>query len=321
MAQHRRRIILWLAILAFVWSASPRALAVPVKPGVRDKKGPVRILLLTSGPSREYQFVKTLFSRKAKKTRLEVGILLQSSQVEEIRVAGNKPPVWMLGRFPNLHAAAKPADKPYVLFDYDLVIAFDPDWRALPKDAGKLLKQWVGERGGNLVLIAGPVHTHWLAQKDLKAELTPVRDLYPVVLDTYRHKKKGGKHRIPAALNFNGDTRKLPFLNLDEKGTSAVAAWNEFFYGTREKPKEKPELLHGFYTTYPVKAVKTAATVVASTDAGEQKQPYLVTMPVGVGKVFYMGSGETWRLRLFREHFHERFWVQLVRYLVPTRNE
>ncbi len=42
--------------------------------------------------------------------------------------------------------------------------------------------------------------------------------------------------------------------------------------------------------------------------------PYLVTMPHGKGQTVYLGSGETWRLRAYREGFHERFWTGLARH-------
>src|SRR5207245_9074907 len=71
----------------------------------------------------------------------------------------------------------------------------------------------------------------------------------------------------------------------------------------------------------PVRDVKPSATVVATCadprariDSGQKEQPYLVVMPFGSGKVVYLGSGETWRLRQYREVYHERFWTKLARY-------
>jgi hypothetical protein len=37
-------------------------------------------------------------------------------------------------------------------------------------------------------------------------------------------------------------------------------------------------------------------------------------MSFGSGKVVWLGSGETWRLRQYREVYHERFWTKLARY-------
>jgi hypothetical protein len=249
---------------------------------------------------------------------MAVGIFLQSSKLEEVRLAKGEPPIWTLSRFPDLLGSPKAGDKPYVLADYDVVVAFDPDWRELPRDTGKRLRQWVCERGGRLVLLAGPVHTRWLVREDVKADLNPILDLFPVNLDRYRGKKKSAKHRKPMTLHFTA-TDKGPFLKLDEKGTSAAADWDAFFYGTAETNKEERKPVRGFYTSYPVKTVKAKATVLATLGEGQQKQPYLVAMPAGVGKVVYIGSAETWRLRTYRTQFYDRFWLQMVKYLVPNR--
>src|SRR5262249_28551412 len=102
-------------------------------------------------------------------------------------------------------------------------------------------------------------------------------------------------------------------------------SWELFFTG-RDKwspnPNETP--LRGFYSFYPVKSIKPTATVVATftdpkanivkEDTTAEPQPYLVTMPFGKGKVLYLSSGEMWRLRLFKENFHERLWTKLGRF-------
>src|SRR5262249_22410696 len=42
--------------------------------------------------------------------------------------------------------------------------------------------------------------------------------------------------------------------------------------------------------------------------------PYLVMNPDQLARVVWIGSAETWRLREYREEWHERFWTKLVRY-------
>jgi hypothetical protein len=37
-------------------------------------------------------------------------------------------------------------------------------------------------------------------------------------------------------------------------------------------------------------------------------------MTPGTGKVVFIGSHEMWRLRMYREKYHERFWIKLARY-------
>jgi hypothetical protein len=78
-------------------------------------------------------------------------------------------------------------------------------------------------------------------------------------------------------------------------------------------------VLRGFYGYYPVKKAKETATTVArfkdDTSTDKSQPPYLVVQPnYGKGRVIWLGSGETWRLRQYREVWHERFWTKLVRY-------
>jgi len=122
--------------------------------------------------------------------------------------------------------------------------------------------------------------------------------------------------------HFPGANAEMEFLKLDEEAKEQLAGWEPFFSGN---PKAvggaDAPVVRGFYSYYPVGGVKSSGTVVATfadprarIDNGQKEQPYLVTMPFGNGKVVYLGSAETWRLRQFREIYHERFWTKLARY-------
>jgi hypothetical protein len=45
------------------------------------------------------------------------------------------------------------------LFDYDCIVAFDPDWEQLDAGDVKNLERWVAEKAGGLVIVTGPVFT------------------------------------------------------------------------------------------------------------------------------------------------------------------
>jgi hypothetical protein len=90
---------------------------------------------------------------------------------------------------------------------------------------------------------------------------------------------------------------------------------------TKIGPADQPL---GFYDVYPLRSVKAGATVLAISgddtirlpDGG--MVPYLVTQPFGKGRVVYLGSAEMWRLRMYREAYHENFWRGLVRHAGKT---
>jgi hypothetical protein len=46
-------------------------------------------------------------------------------------------------------------------------------------------------------------------------------------------------------------------------------------------------------------------------DNGKER-PYLATMKAGKGRVVYLGSGEMWRVRRYREAYYDRFWTGLL---------
>src|SRR5262249_7719809 len=48
---------------------------------------------------------------------------------------------------------------------------------------------------------------------------------------------------------------------------------------------------------------------------GKDPQPYIVTMNFGSGKTVYIGSAESYRLRTYKDNFHERFWIKLARFV------
>jgi hypothetical protein len=293
----------------------------PARTKITKKK--LRVLLLAGGPSKEYQFVKNIFYREAIEKRAEVGVYLQTNDKEEIDLDEDKPQMWILDHFPEMQTRGDTAaNKPYVLFEYDLVIAFDPDWSAIPEDALKLLKKWVTRNYGGLVLVGDVVNTYQLARPPKEPDLKPILDLYPVTLDDARLMglSEGFNPTTKYPLKFTGADPRFDFLKLDENGEGTTAGWNEFFYDT-PTPEKDTEVERGFYTAYPVKDAKSVATVIAefpvdkNAGVGKGDVPYMVYMKPGNGQTMFIGSQELWRLRQYKEAFHDRFWIRLARFI------
>src|SRR5206468_1848651 len=117
---------------------------------------------------------------------------------------------------------------------------------------------------------------------------------------------------------FSGNAKSLDFLKLDDLAPEPLAGWNEFFWGSKEaQPGKLPK--RGFHSYHPVESVKQGAEVIATFDDpdaprimdGKYEMPYMVSMRYIKGKTFYIGSGELWRLRLFKEAYYERFLTKL----------
>jgi hypothetical protein len=303
--------------------AFPKELHVSDPPTrVLVQKRKLRVLLFAGGPSREYQFVRTLFYREVLEKRMDLAIYLQTGK--EDNVDQDVESEWLLTHFPDKLGPDDPRDKHSSLNEYDVILAFDPDWEALEPAHYRLLKEWVGTHAGGLIFVAGPVNSYFLARSS-NPDLAPLITLVPVVLKDSRlvGLNIGHDPTRPYALHFAKNAAVYDFIKLDEESKEPMEAWDHFFWDGNPPEGGKDERpVRGFFNYYPVEKVKPAASVLATfagpaasrlSDGAEQ--PYLVAMPYGNGKTFYVGSAEMWRLRQFKEAYFERFWIKLARYV------
>lgn len=296
---------------------------------VKVIKRPMRVLLFTSVASREYQFVNSLMIRESDKKRVELSIYLQGipGQSRRTGIVQGVPPERMLTRFPDRLDTKDNEDRVYNLANYDVIVAFDPDWTELSKEQASLVEQWVSQQGGGLIIVAAPIHTLELARPGAgggprsadTAKLKPILDVYPVVLKDARLEKERNS-ADPVQLKFPGADPDMEFLKLDDEDPkkNPLDAWKEFFFGPKGDGNRVLRGMHGFY---PVARAKDGCVTVATfsdplvQDAAGKEAPYLVLQPrYGRGRVVWLGSGEMWRLRQYREVWHERFWTKLTRY-------
>lgn len=317
-----RRAIISLGLIGMALLAPSRGSAAPTP----DNPRVIRVLTVGDVPTREYQFVRTLLRREMDRKLVHLTQHLQSYKNRTDRTADAEMGHVLAdfpGRLedPEKGPELKEEERLQNLRSYDVVVAFDPAWSKLSAEQRGNLNNWVKEWGGALIVIAGPIHTFELSRPQQREELKPIADLYPVELDDIRLHALDLDRRSPWRLNFPKSEEEIPFLKLDAERRDPHAGWNEFFTGENE-PAEDAPVRRGFYSYYPVKKIKPGAVVVASyadptaklEDGKGAEQPYVVTMPVGRGTVVYLASGEFWRLRVMNEGYHERFWVNLIKY-------
>ena len=127
-----------------------------------DRKN--HVLLLAGGPSREYHFLRSQLYRDHSTT---LDVLLQSGKPGISQEARK-----VLTDFPATREE---------MYDYDCVVAFDPNWLALSPAQVELLEKWVADQGGGLIVVAGAVYAgKGLGGWTENAAMTPIRNLYPV---------------------------------------------------------------------------------------------------------------------------------------------
>lgn len=302
---------------------------------VQVQKRKLRVLLFAGGSTREYVFLRGILGREMKEGRMEFCVCNQSTGKDE-HVDEDVEPDRMLTDFPNTLGVNKSGERFMSLSDYDVILAFDPDWTRLSLSQRKLLNKWVGENAGGIIFVAGPVYSFQLARpggQDFNALLS----LYPVVLkDSRLHgiglpgTSLGHDPTRPYALNFTPAAKQYDFLKLDEDAKSPIAGWNGFFWNDEKynpEPGKDYRPRRGFFTYYPVERLKAASEVVATfagpkesrigdkTEAFKDQQPFIVALTYGSGKSLYVGSGEFWRLRAYKDGFHQRLWIKMARYV------
>lgn len=346
-------------LLAGKWGARARIAKDPLeafadaehvreRPGINVVQQKLRILLFAGAPSREFSFLRTLLVRESMDKRATLTTYIQN----EAGTTGKLTPEideTILGRFPNRFDLSTKkiddAEKGYNLNDYDVILAFDPDWSELTAQQADDLGRWVREGGGGLIYIAGPIHTFQLARvEDNKGPLVPLLDVLPVFPADIVAQRIKPTPKTPRRLYLHPERIiGSDLLKLDDKvPDDPVAGWERFFTD-RDKyvkltdfaPDGTPlELLprRGFFSAYPVLKTKPGSAVLAEfADAGDNREPVIVPWivtnnPSAAYRTAFLASGELYKMRVFepsagtgREYF-ERFYIKLIKYMAAKRN-
>jgi hypothetical protein len=262
---------------------------------VIDKK--TKVLLLAGGPHRDFIFLRNQLFRD--KEEVTVDVLLQSAKPGSSQEADE-----ILVKFP---------ESPDELFEYDCIVAFDPDWEALDENQVELLERWVAEKAGGLIVVAGPVHTpDWSSRPRGDARLDKIKALYPVSFyyqgsATLSLGRFGGDKAWP--LNLTRDGQEAEFLWLDDDAESSQRVRDEFA---------------GVYGYYAVKDPKPGARIYArfsdpDTKIDGELPIYMAGHFYGSGRVFFMASCEMWRIRELDDRYFEKFYTKLIRWAAEGR--
>ena len=312
--------------------------------GLVVQKKPLRVLLFASAAMHEYQFVQAIMVRDSTKGRVKVSTFLQPPPGQKEPREGVIQDAQLLTKFPDQFDVGpdKKDDNPYDLSDYDVIVAFDPDWDQLTDKQITLLfgrdeidangqpqhhDGWV-DKGGGFIYVAGPVNTLQLAgpRADEKKRFGPILDRLPVIPKDIRLEEVKRDTDKAWPLDFKDAPPDTEFLKLEEETAEKPAKflddWKDFF-GPIQPDKS---VNRGFYNFYPVESAKPGAVVMAyfgdpgakAKDAKSQESlmPYIVVSNPGdlERRLVWVGWGEMWRLRQKNEAYLERFWTKLTRY-------
>ena len=137
----------------------------------------------------------------------------------------------MLTKFPSLDGS----DQEPGLRDFDVIVAIDPDWSALPADRLRDVQEWVALHGGGLIVVAGRCNASRLSWSG-PAELRPIRAMLPVRLqDSFL--EDGLLDNLPSPFSLRILEPASNILMLDPRDNTARAAWDRFFWAPRAAGK------------------------------------------------------------------------------------
>ncbi len=270
------------------------ALALPKETNVKNnkemrrvsiRKERIRVLLVDSLPRWEFRELKVLLEREKS---VELKTVLQDADPEYSQEDRSALP----------HFPVKKDD----LFHYDVVVLGDVNLSYLSGSVLDNLREFVREKGGGLLLIAGP------SFNPAAYGGTPLETLLPIEL---------------AGLRLPADTALIesfhPELTVEgAKGSSIF----RFADGERES-QEVWNQLPGFYWMVEAPVLKPGALALAThplRTGSSGKLPVVAMQRFGAGKVMFHASDETWRWR-FRtgDLYYGRYWVQVMRYLSRSK--
>jgi len=261
-----------------------------------DKK--TRVLLMAGGPMRDYRFLRNMLYRHP---GINVDVWLQTVDAGS-HLGVSQESDQLLVEFP---------PTPAEMSRYDVVVAFDPDWSAIPAERLPILIDWVEKHAGGIILVAGDVHTPALASDT--GALKVIQELFPVFLNEFLLTSLDleSEARQPWPIQFTREGLDAGFLQLIDDPEASGNVWSEF---------------EGFYRAYPTAGAKAGATVFAEfadpQAQTEDGQPILVASHFfGSGRALFLGSAEFWRLRSAGEEYYDRFWTKVIREVGQGRRQ
>lgn len=247
-----------------------------------------RVLYFEGEPRWEYKFLRRAVGNDED---LGIATLLRVSPNKFYR-QGIDSPEQLQGGFP------KTRDELYI---YDALIIGSVEAASLSDEQQEMIRDFVSERGGSLMMLAGPngLGNGGWGQSAI-ADVLPAR-LPATTTDSF--------HRTKASVLLTPQGAGAQMLQFSADPDENRAAWAEL-----------PEIADYQVTG----SLKPAAVTLLNARTESGQIPLLMTQPFGRGHAYILASGGTWRWQMsmpLEDQKHETFWRQLLRALVGSAPE
>jgi hypothetical protein len=259
----------------------------------------IRVLYIEGSARYEYRYIKTLLERestdkKSNKT-IDLKVLLIDSD-EDYAKQDN----YALAEFP---------PNKQELYQYDVIIVGDVDPRSRKLGEPRLrdIADFVKERGGGLLVIAGSQYNPH-AYKD-----TPLASVLPIELGKAPLEPEERLDGYRLDLTAGGRLHPI-FRFVPDEGDN-IKIWQElapmYWWAEGYRPKPLAEVL----------AVHPKLKAEGNVGKGQDdRHPLVVQLFMGAGRSMFFGFDESWRWRFRVDELRfNQFWIQAVRYLARSK--
>lgn len=264
---------------------------------VIDKK--IKVLFVDALPRYEFRFLRWGLIRDK---NMEAHTFLLSADPEFVQDCS-----------PGLSPLADIPATREELFQYHVIVLgdIDPQDPKMGPDRLKLLREFVEDFGGGLLVIAGQ---HFMPRAYAG---TPLEPLLPVVIDAAEDDLSSTRaitEDFRPKLTLDG--RKHPTMQLENDPEQNLELW--------EGRGQYTQGLPGFFWFYRPKERKRTAEVLAihpEAQTGKQEPvPIFSIQAAGAGTTFFSATDDVWRWRAgVGDRYTYRMWGQVIRYLSTGR--
>ena len=248
---------------------------------VIDEK--IKVLYVEGKPRWEYRYLRAVLLRDR---RLEVKFLMTQGDKDLSRYS----PDMYIDRFPDEAAETS---------KFNLVIIGDVPATYFTSAQLARIEQWVGARGGSLLMLAGHRYAPATYTKP------PIADMLPI--------------RIASDAATPLDPTVYPVATDAGLSSSAVA-----LEASQPLTQKLWSMVKPLVRVPSVAGAKQGATVLAELSSAlpgaKEKYPLICWQRYGQGKVMYVGTDQLWRLRFEQgDKYHARFWGQSIQFLTLSQ--
>jgi hypothetical protein len=281
-----------------------------------------KLLMADGWPRWEFRYLKNIFSGRDSAVRIQF-IIFHPDQIDQA------PPRQVIEASTaraagETEATAWPVNEDEWM-KFDVVILGDIERELLTPAELEVIKKYVLNRGGALVVVAGPMYMpRYFTQ-------TPLAELLPVVVAPPNSLLPSGGPEEEYRLMLTDEGREDPTLRMAVDPVRNLALWstmpNLFWRHSIQELKPGATVLAYAYPLVPPAFMRPKcegevpdAETLRQRRQFENENPLLVTHYAGAGRVLFLAFDQTWRFR-YREGdlWHHKFWGQVLRWATADK--